>query len=152
MKNKKLNLTLLIFSLIISSLLLMFSYFYQRRFVKVRIANVEVHAEIANTPIKRMVGLMNRSELKENEGMLFVFEREGVYKFWMFNMKFPIDIIWISKDKTIIGCSEDLKPCRLNCIIYEPPEPILYALEVNSGFCKKYKIRAGDKVKFAKVI
>ena len=87
----------LIFLLIMVCILLIF--FFKKptkKYTTVMINNVSIRAEIADNMITRSKGLMFRKSLPENEGMLFVFDREGYHRFWMMNMSFPIDIIWIN--------------------------------------------------------
>ncbi len=144
----KLNLALLAIAISFAFFLLLKSQLNNKKFVKVKIGNLTVDAEVADNFLKRSVGLSNKTHLKNNEGMLFVFKNEGIYGFWMRRMKFPIDIIWISKEKKIIGCDKNLQPCVSNCKVYKPPKPILYVLEVNTGFCDKHKIRPGQRVSF----
>ena len=145
---KKINFIVIGVALIFSLLCCLLNFFSQRKFTKVSISNKTIKAEVADNLAKRTVGLSEREELKEKEGMLFIFDKEGHYGFWMLNMKFPIDIVWISKNKTIVGFVENAKPCTYNCTVYKPNKPILYALEVRSGFCKKYNVRSGQKVFF----
>jgi len=91
---------------------------------------------------------MYRKELAKNKGMLFVFEKEVLPGFWMKNMEFPLDIIWINQDKRIIGINTNVFPCRDSCESIVPPDRIKYALEVNAGFVEKNQIKAGDRVDF----
>lgn len=107
-----------------------------------------VHSEVADSPAKRAQGLMYRKELAENKGMLFVFDEEVLPGFWMKNMEIPLDIIWISKDKRIIGINTFVLPCRDSCESIMPPDKIKYALEVKAGFVDKNQVKIGDKVCF----
>jgi len=107
-----------------------------------------VNSEVADTAAKRAQGLMYRKELAENKGMLFVFDEEVLPGFWMQNMEFPLDIIWISKDKRIIGINTNALPCRDFCESIVPPDKIKYALEVKAGFAEKNQVKTGDKADF----
>ncbi|MCD6482714.1 MAG: DUF192 domain-containing protein [Candidatus Aenigmarchaeota archaeon] len=118
------------------------------RYITIRIGNKTIKAEIADTPAKMMIGLMKKDNITFDEGMIFIFEREGYPGFWMLNMSFPIDIIWIDKDRKIVDITRNAKPCILNCTIYKPKEKVLYVLEVKAGFVDKYKIKEGMEVKF----
>src|SRR5213594_3570416 len=69
------------------------------KFTTVKIGNATVNAEIADNSLKRMMGLMFRSSLGENDGMLFAFNSENYYTFWMMNTSIPLDIIWINSTK-----------------------------------------------------
>lgn len=105
--------------------------------------------EIAQTPEERQKGLMFRSSLNQDAGMLFIFPEEGIYPFWMKNTLIPLDIIWINKDKKIIHIENNVPPCKEDpCPSYSPEEKALYVLEINAGLSKKYEFKEGDKVKF----
>jgi len=108
--------------------------------------NVCLVAEVANDDFKRQQGLMFRKFLPKNKGMLFVFNEEDRYSFWMKNMLIPLDIIWISKDKRIVDIMADVKPCTDTCDNLIPKEKVKYVLEVNSGFVNKYKINLEGQV------
>ena len=110
------------------------------------VKDVCVQAEVVDTDAARQLGLMFRENLPEGRGMLFVFEDEGRYGFWMKNMRFPIDIIWIDKEKRVVDIKPDLYPCPESCEIFSPRDKALYALEVYAGFARRNKIEIGDKV------
>ncbi len=104
-----------------------------------------VQAEVAASEPERLQGLMLRDSLAESAGMLFVFDREAIYPFWMKNMRFPIDIIWMSADKHIVEILSDASPCGDACTQLVPVEPSLYVLEVCAGFVKRHDIKVGDQ-------
>lgn len=107
--------------------------------------------EIAKTPQERQKGLMYRQSLNENAGMLFIFDKEGIYPFWMKNTLIYLDIIWISKTKKIVHIEEDVQPCKIDsCPSYSPEKEALYVLEINAGLAEKYSFKVGDEVKFSK--
>ena len=91
---------------------------------------------------------MNRDSLGENEGMLFIFDKEDYYSFWMLNTRIPLDIIWINANKEIIHIERNLQPCTDSCPKYSPNEKALYVLEVNANYTSKNGINIGDKVAF----
>lgn len=105
--------------------------------------------EVARSALDKMRGLSGREILGEDEGMLFTFDKEGNYGFWMKDMKFPIDVVWIDKGK-ITGFSENSMPEPdkqiWNLKIYYPPDVVDEVLEVNAGFVSKNKIQVGDEV------
>ncbi|MDD5668626.1 MAG: DUF192 domain-containing protein [Candidatus Omnitrophica bacterium] len=114
---------------------------------KVCIGNVCVNAVIASSEQERAEGLMFKESLSENEGMFFVFERADVYSFWMKNMKFPLDLIWINTDKKIVDITRNAPPCENDpCPVFSPDQKIKYVLEVQAGFADKFKLRVGDSV------
>jgi len=119
------------------------------KFTVVKIGGAAVNAEIADTQLKKMRGLMGRSELGEIDGMLFVFDEEGYHGFWMFNTSIPLDIIWINSTKHVVYIEKNAQPCTAtNCSTYKPTAPAMYVLEVNAGFSDKHNIKVGTKVEF----
>lgn len=107
-------------------------------------------ADISATNELRTKGLSVKDALAEDEAMLFVFDVEGEHRFWMKDMKFPIDIIWISSDKTVVDIENNLQPCYSGvlCSIYEPDGNSLYVLETVGGFASKYGVVKGTSVEF----
>lgn len=111
--------------------------------------NVCLMAEVADTDTQRLLGLMFRKSLHPRRGMLFVFDREDTYTFWMKNMLIPLDIIWISEDKQIVDIKTDALPCNKSaCENFIPKQKVQYVLEVNAGFVKKYNIKITDQIRF----
>lgn len=115
------------------------------------IENKKIFVEIVNTPEKMRQGLSGRNKLNDNQGMLFNFlgSLEKQPGFWMKDMEFDLDIIWI-KDKKIIGITPNIShPKSINDALplYYPPSDIDMALEVNAGWSKKNKIKIGDEIK-----
>ncbi len=118
------------------------------KYTNVKMGDIELRVEIADTFIKRTKGLMFRKSLNENEGILFIFNDEDYHGIWMMNMSFPIDIIWVDRDKKIVDITKDVQPCRLNCPVYKPREKSLYVLEVKANFTEKDGIRIGSTLEF----
>ncbi len=104
------------------------------------------YVEIAKTPEQREKGLMHRKNLKENEGMFFIFEEEDKYWFWMKNTFIPLDIIWISAGRKVVDVSKNNQPQNLNPIT--PSVKAKYVLEINAGLAEKFGIKPGDEVVF----
>ena len=106
--------------------------------------------ELAKTQQEREIGLMNRSSLEKNKGMLFIFEEEGIYPFWMKNTLIPLDMIWIDSENKIVFIKENAKGCKTNnnCETFIPNKKAKYVLEVNSGIVKEFNISYGDTIKF----
>ena len=104
--------------------------------------------EIAKNLKERKKGLMNRTTLHREAGMLFVFSKERNISIWMKNTYFPLDIIFISKNKIIKKIIESAKPLEEK--IYSSDSPARYALEVNAGVVREYNIEIGNKVYFEK--
>jgi uncharacterized membrane protein (UPF0127 family) len=111
----------------------------------VKINDVEIKVEIANTPEERMQGLGGRESLDEDEGMLFVFENSNNWGFWMKDMQFALDIIWINENFEIVHIEQNILPETFPAI-YTSPIPAKYVLEVNDGFIDKHAIKIGSSV------
>jgi len=118
------------------------------KYTTVKIRGTEIKAEIADTLMKRMKGLMFRKILPESEGMLFVFDKEDYHGFWMMNMSFPIDIIFVNKNKEVVDIIKNAQPCKLSCSTYRPKEKAIYVLEVNANFTEKNGIEIGSSLDF----
>ena len=105
-----------------------------------------VHVEIADTDALREQGLSDRTSLAENTGMLFVFDQPVVPGFWMKDMHFPLDIIWISADSTIEGVEKNLSPDTYPKP-FAPAAPVKYVLEVNAGYFDTHSLKVGMQVR-----
>ena len=116
---------------------------------EVHIEKIAVDVLIADNFIKRMIGLMYRKSLRNNQGMLFIFGSSDYHSIWMLNMHFSIDILWINKSFDIIDMQENAMPCRsmFNCKTYRPKKPDKYIIELNAGFIKNNRIKKGAKIK-----
>jgi uncharacterized membrane protein (UPF0127 family) len=121
---------------------------YQR--VNVTVNGLVLLADISVTDEQRAKGLSVKDGLTENEAMLFVFDNEAEHTFWMKDMKFPIDIIWIDSDKTIVHIEHNLQPCSygVSCPTYKPGQDSLYVLETVGGFAEKHDVVQGTRVQF----
>ena len=133
----------LILIVVITAILIILKNEPQVKYTKVTIGSVEVNTEIADTPLKHIKGLMFRKSLPENNGMLFIFNNEDYYNFWMVNTTIPLDMIWINRDMEIVHIEKNTQPCFINCKIYSPKEKAKYVLEANAGFVDKHKIEVG---------
>lgn len=104
---------------------------------------------IADTSLKRMIGLMYRKSIKSNQCMLFIFENEGKHAIWMQNMEFAIDVLWLDRNYKIVDIKENFMPCKSlwNCKEYVPKKEAKYVIELNKGTVKKEKITFSSKVK-----
>lgn len=118
----------------------------------VKIKGLTVSAEVANTREKRQKGLGGRENLPISEGMLFVFDKSDEYGIWMKDMKFPIDIIWLDKDKKVVDLvsSAEIEPGKDDEELkkYTPKTESLYILEINAGLLGANNIQIGDQVEF----
>jgi uncharacterized membrane protein (UPF0127 family) len=131
-----------------AALVIILNLFKTSGHTKVTIGNATVNAEVADTFLKQSKGLMGRKSLKEDEGMLFVFNIEQYHRFWMLNMSIPIDIIFLGKDKTVVDILKNAQPCGLSCESYTPKEKAMYVLEAKANFTERHRIRIGTKADF----
>ncbi len=116
---------------------------------KICFENKCFNVEIADTPEKRRTGLMNRESLAIDSGMLFTFEKEGIYNSWMKNTLIPLDIIWFNKDNEIIFIKENAQPCKTEqCETFGPEKKAKYILEINGGLAEKTGVEIGDEIEF----
>jgi uncharacterized membrane protein (UPF0127 family) len=107
-----------------------------------------IDVELATTLKEMTIGLMNRTSLPENMGMLFIFDEESIYKLWMKNTFIPLDMIWLDENGKIIYIERNAQPCYLStCPTFGPESRSKYALEVNGGYTERHKIKLGDKAK-----
>ena len=103
--------------------------------------------EIADTPDLHAEGLSGHKPLADNEGMIFIFDTPGVYKFWMKDMLFPLDIIWLAPDKTVVGFEKSLSP-QTYPQSFGPDALSQYVLEISNGQIDNLNIKIGDTVNF----
>ena len=114
----------------------------------VTIAGQTLVVDVADTKGKQEQGLSGRKELKEDEGMLFIFEDPDRHSFWMKDMNFAIDIIWIGDDMHVVYIKKYAQPEEYPNT-YVSNKDAKYVLEVVSGFSEKNNLRLGDKAKFS---
>ena len=118
-----------------------------RKIEYVKLAGVVIKVELAKTPAEQELGLSARQDLAENEGMLFIFAESRQHPFWMKDMKFPIDIIWLNENMSIVYIKKDARP-ESYPKIYSHDKDSKYVLEVVSGFAEKHALKIGDKIEF----
>lgn len=111
-------------------------------------------ADIAITDEDQIKGLSIRDQMNENEGMLFVYAEPSRQSFWMKDMKFPIDIIWLNGTGSVVHVEENLRPCvpSLECPSFSPNENAQYVLETVAGFAQKHHLMIGTDVDFSIVL
>lgn len=111
-----------------------------------------IKAEIADTPLKRSVGLMYRDHLKKDHGMLFFFSQPMAWSFWMKNTKIALDLIWIDGKKRVTHIERNVPICTKSddsCPQYRPnSDDAMYVLEITGGMVDGYKIEKGSKLSF----
>lgn len=101
--------------------------------------------EIASTPAQRTLGLSGRTSLSEGAGLLFIFPDDDRWGFWMKDMRFPIDIIWIDRNKRIVHIENNVLP-ESYPRVFLPAAAARYVLETNAGVSERSGWRVGDAV------
>lgn len=123
---------------------------YQKGTVKIN--NKIINVDISDTECKRVLGLSGRNPLTDDTGMIFIFDVPGNYLFWMKDMNFPLDMIWIGADFHIVGTERNIPPDT-----YDAANPMKseffgqnyiakYVLELPAGYCDKNDLKIGDKI------
>ena len=111
-----------------------------------------IDAEPATTPQQQARGLMFRSELAPDRGMIFMFPDEGPRAFWMYNTLIPLDIIWMNADRRIVFISANTPPCpspnQAECRNYGEGFAAQYVLELAAGQAAAHGLQVGDRPAF----
>ena len=108
-----------------------------------------IDIEIADNEYETQTGLMYRTELGVNQGMLFIFPDVSYRSFYMKNTKIPLDIIYVDDEKTIVSFQKNAKPFDETSLPSEAPAK--YVLEINSGLSDEWQLEVGDKIEFEKI-
>jgi uncharacterized membrane protein (UPF0127 family) len=103
-----------------------------------------ISVEIADTPATEQRGLMYRTKLAAEQGMIFVWPRESMRTFWMHNTCLPLDMLFVAKDGTVVGLLEQVpvlndRPRQVRC-------PAAYVLEMNAGWSRRHGVKPGMKL------
>ncbi len=117
--------------------------FYAERHMVIKETPLSVF--IADTETKREKGLGGRNELSDKNGMLFVYQKSGLYGIWMKDMHIPIDIMWVDESNRVISLQTNVATTTYPQVFY-PEKNALYILETNAGFVEHNKIAKGDLV------
>jgi hypothetical protein len=112
-------------------------------------ARHRVTVELARTDLERARGLMERSSLGPEAGMLFLFAESDEHTFWMKNTLIPLDMIFIGEDGRVVGVVDSAAPGTTS--VRSVGAPSRYVLEVNGGWARAKGVRAGDRVRFENV-
>lgn len=147
MSSRKTIIEIIIFALVFIAIILFLSTITYKSEVIINGKVFEV--QVADTNYLLEKGLSGRKSLSEDEGMFFIFDKPGKYGFWMKEMKFPIDIIWIDSNFEIIHIEKSLSPRTYPKVFY-PNIPALYVLEISAGQSMAVDLKIGDTVKFVK--
>lgn len=121
--------------------------FYSSRQKATNLGKQNIHYEIANTRQSHEKGLSGRDSLPDKSGMLFIFSSSEKYCFWMKDMRFPIDIVWLNEDKQIVFIEHNVLPGsypKKFC----PDQGARYVIEVNAGKVARADLKIGDRLQF----
>lgn len=131
---------LLVFALIIND--------HSSKRVNVYVGKSVISAIVASTPLQQAIGLGGTKSLASNDGMLFTFPVSHKYGFWMRNMHYSLDIIWLSSDQQVVTDDQNISPATFPKVFY-PSELSRYVLEVNAGTSAKLNIHDGTLINIA---
>lgn len=111
------------------------------------IHGVSLRIAVADTPASRERGLSGYGEIGIDEGMLFVFDTDSAHSFWMKDMLFPIDIIWLDAEGKVVHIERNVSP-ETYPASFTPDSAARYVLETQAGFSQKYDIQIGSRATF----
>ena len=144
-KVRNIGIILIIVGLLTILIANLFNYFVYPEKNEVCFKENCFEVELATTPKEQAIGLSNRSSLDPNKGMLFIFGKEGDYPFWMKGMLFPLDMIWISSNSTVVDIGRSMDTCIICFGIY-PEANATYVLELNANTTQRINLNVGDKL------
>jgi uncharacterized membrane protein (UPF0127 family) len=113
----------------------------------IKIAGQTIKVDLALTPATQAQGLSGRINLPEGNGMLFIFSKPDRYSFWMKDMNFPIDMIWLDQNRQVVYIEKDAQPTSYPAT-FTPNTDAEYVLEVPAGFAEKNNLEEGDHTEF----
>lgn len=109
------------------------------------IAGHRFNVEIADTEASRERGLMFRTHLAADRGMLFVYPDAQIRNFWMKNTLIPLDILFFDSARRLINISASTPPCKTaSCPTYSSTAPARYVLEIRAGLATKLRLTPGE--------
>ena len=110
-----------------------------------------IRAEVMMHPTDMSRGMMFRESLAPDRGMLFIHGSPGNYPYWMFQVRIPLDILWLDANHSIVEISANTPPCQARaseCPTYGGRQKALFVLELAGGMAEKYRLRVGDTLAF----
>jgi uncharacterized membrane protein (UPF0127 family) len=134
---------------ILAALVVVGFLLYERSHQGLRLLTVDgqtIYVSVADTESSRELGLGGRESLVADEGMLFIFPVEGNYPFWMKDMRFAIDMVWIRNDGTILYIQGGVVPATYPESFAPKTGLARYVLELPAGYAIAHNIKVGDKV------
>lgn len=110
-----------------------------------RIGNVPLRVEVADTPALLTTGLGGRTSLAPTHGMLFIFDKSAHHKIWMKDMHLVIDVIWVDEHFKVVDIKKELRPDTYPAT-FEPRVPARFVIETNANYAESFGITIGDAV------
>ena len=114
----------------------------------IRIGSHKIDAEVVDTESSLEKGLGGRKCIGSDQGMLFVFKQPGVYSFGMRGMKFPIDMVWLGADRTVVWVERNVSPSTYPTNFFNRNDPAQYVLELKAGTARTLGLKIGAPVRF----
>lgn len=111
----------------------------------------QVRAEVMIRPEDMMRGMMFRDDVAPDRGMLFIHGEPGRYTYYMYQVRIPLDIIWLDGNRRIVEISPDTPPCKTQasrCPLYGGKETALYVLELGGGSVARHGLKVGQQLQF----
>jgi len=115
---------------------------------RITIGNESFDALVSDTEPKRETGLSYRNGLKKGEVMLFIFDKPDLQGFWMKDMRFSLDMLWLDSNLRVVSFQSNVSPETYPNVFY-PTEPSLYVVELSAGTLDNLHVKVGDKVALA---
>jgi len=138
-----------IVALLVASVSIWYYVYSEPKTARIELDGVMLTVELATTPAAQQQGLSNRDSMPTDHGMLFVFNQEAEWGFWMREMRFSLDMIWFNANRQAVFIEHDLPPCTPSiCTVYTPSVNAIYVLEVNAGFVRANSVKLGDSFSF----
>ena len=107
----------------------------------------KIQVEVVTTLEKQALGLMYRTAMATDHGMLFVYKQPAQMSFWMKNTRIPLDILYFDQNLELINISADTPPCTTPiCPAYPSAGPAQYVLEINAGLAAQWQLEKNEKL------
>jgi len=148
MSKKTLTVALVAVSVFIAALVAVSVFMKSQPSSALRIGDGAYDAQFATKPSTRAQGLSGTSDLGSTDALVFVFPADGKWKIWMKDMNYPLDIVWLDNDKSVIYIVENAPPEGGEDVIFQPPTDARYVIELSSGSVEAKNIVVGDRAEF----
>lgn len=112
----------------------------------------QIRTEVMVRPEDMLRGMMFRDLVAPDHGMLFIHNQPAHYGYWMYQVRIPLDIVWMDRGKTIVEISPNTPPCQSKsareCPTFGTNSSGMYVLELGGGMAEKYGLKVGDTIRF----